>query len=690
MLQRIRHRFPPYCPPELAAALLLLAVGAALRLYNLGGIPPAFFKDEATAAYEAWALLNYGIDRNGFSWPAHFFNWGNGQSVLYSYLAMPFIALGGLSEGVFRLPMALGGALALLLIWKIGERAAGRAFALLALLLLAFNSWHLVATRFGMDANLLPLVLLLSVYFLSRPDRGRFRIQAAAVFFLALSVYAYSLAYFLAPLFLALVLLWLALNRLVDGWRSVALAGIAFLTALPLILLVVINFFDLDSMAIFGVSIPRFSGPARYAEVSFLFRPDGEAFLANLPQLAGLLLGRGDGSKWNAGDGYGALPPLAILLSLLALGVILYRAKVHRDYGLHLLLACWFSAALLTALLVEVNINRANALWLPAVYLMGVGIFFIGRGGRRRPLLYALLAAYTVYSGFFLYQYFGLHTDPVNGRFNTVGRGEALRRAIAAAGEEVIYVSRQPAQPGIDPLFYGRLPPREYLDTRILALPNAAFHFPLAYGQFIFVSPLAAASPDNLDPQLRRHGGVSLERVAREVLAHQRIDLNRVAHYVLHDKEAAQADTRGLVLERYGDYYYAHNPAAAAAGPLRGPLLRIDRPPAAATPPLAQDRFTLYRQGNQLTYYKAGCTADDTREEFFLHIVPAEADDLPPAGRPYGFANRDFAFGGYGALYGNNCWAVVPLPDYPIAHIRTGQYIPGRGEVWRAEFAGER
>ena len=688
MLQRIRQRFPPYCPPELAAVLLLLAVGAALRLYNLGGIPPAFFKDEATAAYDAWALLNFGTDRNGFSWPAHLASWGSGQNALYSYLAIPFIALGGLTEGVARLPMALAGVLSLFLIWKIGIRAENPGFALLLLLLLALSSWHLIATRWALESNLLPAVLLLSVYFLSRPDVGRFRIQAAAVFFLALSVYAYGTAYFLAPLLLGLTLLWLALNRRADWRRLLALSALAFVVALPIILLVVVNFFDLDTIEIFGVTIPRYSGPARYEGVSFLFRQDGGAFLANLPNLAGLLLGRGDGIKWNMVDGYGALPPFALLLSLPALGVILYRAKVRRDYGLHLLMACWFSAALLTALLVAVNINRANALWLPAIYLIGFGIFWIGRGGggRRRLLLYALLAAYIIYSGLFLYQYFGPHSDPVDGRFSTVGRGDALRRAMAAAGSEVIYVSLKPAQPGIDPMFYGQIPPREYLDTRILAFPNAGLHFPLAYGQFIFVSPL--------DPPLppREEGGKEnpWPRVARDALSHQGIALDRVAHYILHRKEVAQADTNRLILERYGDYYYAHNPAAAAAGPLRGPQLRMDRPPAAATPPLAQDRFTLYRQGNRLTYYKEGCTADDTREEFFLHIVPADLADLPPAGQPYGFANRDFAFGGYGALYGGNCWAVVPLPDYPIAHLRTGQYIPGRGEVWRAEFAGER
>ena len=39
-----------------------------------------------------------------------------------------------------------------------------------------------------------------------------------------------------------------------------------------------------------------------------------------------------------------------------------------------------------------------------------------------------------------------------------------------------------------------------------------------------------------------------------------------------------------------------------------------------------------------------------------------------------------------GARLDGNCVAVVPLPDYPIATVRTGQY-DGTGALWTAEFA---
>ena len=682
MLPSLRPYWPARLSPQLAAAILLLAAGAALRLYALGAIPPGLNNDEAAAAYESWSLLHYGIDRNGHSWPLYFLYWGNGQGVLYSYLTMPFIALGGLTEIAYRLPMALIGVLSLFLLWQIGRRAAGPGFALLLLLIAAFSAWHLMATRWALESNLFPFILLLSVYFLSLRDNARLLIQTIAVFVLSLSVYAYATAYVLAPLFLTLIFLWLWLNRLADWRRLLLLSAIAFVVTFPIIVLVFINAFDLETVEVLGFTIPRYTGPSRYTEVSLLFSGQWQPFLANLPQLAALLLGFGYAEKWNAMPGFGALPPFGILLTLLALGVVLYHAKTRRDYGIHLLIAGWFLAALLLALLVEVRIHRLNALWLPSLYLMGLGAWLLYQ--RRRAFLYLLTAAYIAYSALFVYQYFRDYADISAHAFRR-GLGPAIQRAVAAAGADAIYVSNQTFQQSIHPMVYTQIPPRDYLSSRIISRPNDGFYHPLAFGQFIFISPLTSKDLDNLDPYLQQYGGASLEQVARDVLTDQRIDLKRVAHYILHRQELAGIDRSALILEPYGIYYYAYDPALIAAGPAQGPLLQVHRPPV-AEPPIAAGRFRVYLENNDLTYYKTDCTADHTREEFFLHIYPARAADLPAARRPHGFANRDFAFGERGALYGYNCWAKAALPDYPIARIRTGQYIPGKGEVWQVEF----
>ena len=71
---------------------------------------------------------------------------------------------------------------------------------------------------------------------------------------------------------------------------------------------------------------------------------------------------------------------------------------------------------------------------------------------------------------------------------------------------------------------------------------------------------------------------------------------------------------------------------------------------------------------------------------FFLHVVPADLDDLPDARREYGFDNIDFRFDVRGVQFEGKCAASVGLPQYAIARITTGQY-DGAGRTWEVEFA---
>ena len=103
--------------------------------------------------------------------------------------------------------------------------------------------------------------------------------------------------------------------------------------------------------------------------------------------------------------------------------------------------------------------------------------------------------------------------------------------------------------------------------------------------------------------------------------------------------------------------------------------------------PAAQAAFNLYLQDNNLHYVRESCAPPDTAARFFLHIIPVNTDDLPPERQQYGIANRDFAFPLRGAIFDGKCLATVPLPDYPIANLRTGQFIPGQEPAWTAEVS---
>ena len=121
------------------------------------------------------------------------------------------------------------------------------------------------------------------------------------------------------------------------------------------------------------------------------------------------------------------------------------------------------------------------------------------------------------------------------------------------------------------------------------------------------------------------------------------------------------------------------NPARPVSG------LTAGRRPAPGDSPGFQ--VSLSEDRKQLRYVRAGCAPEDIAAEFFLHLIPRELDDLPPRYRERGFDNRGFRFAAVGGRFAPwQCAAQIPLPDYPIAAIRTGQYVPGLGDLWSTEL----
>ena len=60
-------------------------------------------------------------------------------------------------------------------------------------------------------------------------------------------------------------------------------------------------------------------------------------------------------------------------------------------------------------------------------------------------------------------------------------------------------------------------------------------------------------------------------------------------------------------------------------------------------------------------------------------------EDLPSLSGGH-FENRDFNFFERGSYFDGRCLAALPLPDYPVAAIRTGQFIAEKGQLWAAEL----
>ena len=103
---------------------------------------------------------------------------------------------------------------------------------------------------------------------------------------------------------------------------------------------------------------------------------------------------------------------------------------------------------------------------------------------------------------------------------------------------------------------------------------------------------------------------------------------------------------------------------------------------------LAKSVFDIYLDEGHLIYIKTPCGQFNIAHYFFLHVFPKDKADLPAHRKASNFDNLDFRFTDrYGIRFDDKCLARIPLPDYAIDHIRTGQYRWGAASpTWQATF----
>ena len=258
---------------------LLLALGIFVRLYRFGSAPPGLNQDEAFAAYDAWALLHYGADSSLHRFPVYLTAWGSGMNALESYLLIPLFALLGTKTWVIRLPQLLLSLVSLWAAYRLGRRAAGERAGLLFLGALALCPWHIAMSRWALESNLAPGLLLLGLCcFLRGLEQPRFLPLAGLLY--GLSLYAYSAIWPVMPLLMGLLLL---VCRPKADRQLLAAGLILAVLALPLVAFLAVNYGWIGEFSLGPFTVPRLV-EMRREDIS----------LTRIPQNLGNLLRVGD------------------------------------------------------------------------------------------------------------------------------------------------------------------------------------------------------------------------------------------------------------------------------------------------------------------------------------------------------------------------------------------------------------
>ena len=467
---------------ETVLVAVLLILGAAVRLALLGALPVGLNQDEASAGYDAFALLTAGIDRNGDAWPVLFASWGSGQNVLMSYLALPFIRLLGLTELAVRLPNALAGCLTLPVFWLLARRCGGKSFGVTALFFLAVNPWHIMATRWALESNLLPFCLITGIWLTAEAEEHPWALAGAAAAF-ALSLYAYGAAFLFLPPFLIAAAVWLGRRKKLRPLPFSVSALLFLLLGAPVALCQLRNALGLEELRLLWFTLPRLT-EGRQNAVTVL---GGGSVRENLAELGRILLRQNDGLPWNSlplAKG-GLFYFFGLPAAALGFGWSVFRRREHpEEFLMRAALVC----ALLCAGLIRGNINRLNMLWLPMVYFAALGVELIAEALEDFSLL--AFAGMAVCFAVFLFSYIAAFGGEGNVNYFP-GLGDAVRYAAARSAEtgETVYITDYVNAPYIFALFYSEADPARFAETAVYPYPDAAFRPVARFAGWEFARP---------------------------------------------------------------------------------------------------------------------------------------------------------------------------------------------------------
>lgn len=406
--------------------ITVLLVGSLLKLIHFPDIPPGLQPDEAALGHEAFSLLENGTDKWGNKWPVYFPGLGTGQSVLLAYISIPFIKTFGLSTFSIRIvPLIIGIITSIIFYISVKHAFKNKAIALSATSALLFLPWHFMLSRWSLDANLLPFTILIGITTINLAlskkwgKRKKWLLWIlsliSAVSFSA-SFYSYGISILITPMLLILIFLFykkkFTLN--IGTW---VVSGVLFLiTSLPFFLFLIKNYITHHNLPLehyLPFSIPLLLA-SRYDQAS-------GNMLQNLIHNSLFLLGGfNDHLIWNTNEPFLPLGIFPLPFILTGSVILINKLIVTKKTNIYLL---WLLSCSPLLLLVKLNVNRGNAILLPAICIGSYGAYYLYSLCKRKKIkilyLMSIVGVSIISSYMFLLDYFFFYPNKASSAFKT-------------------------------------------------------------------------------------------------------------------------------------------------------------------------------------------------------------------------------------------------------------------------------
>lgn len=384
-----------------------------LRVYKLAQLPDILHIDEAGLGYNAWCLAHYGTDRYLNVHPFYAQNFEGGQSPLYTYmlvLLIKTIGCGNVSLWLTRLPAVI----ASLLLWGVGVKSISlifhdRKFTIAAACFLAFCPYYIMSGRFALDCNLMLCCCAVSLLFLLKyiqTNKLPFLIFCGISF--GFTMYSYALSYFMVPIFLVLITLYLLYTRKITFPRAILFAITVCITAIPVILFACSLLFQWEPIHFLGFVISPIASD-RMKDVA------SSSFWENVTDIIKITLTHSFYPQ-DAVDKFYTLYPVSIPFIVLGMVYSVYRvviSVVKKTFHPASLYLFFYISGLITIGLTGTQyVYRANSFFICYLYfwISGIALVYNFLSVYRKPFAAVLACSYLLWTASFMNYYFRIYT----------------------------------------------------------------------------------------------------------------------------------------------------------------------------------------------------------------------------------------------------------------------------------------
>lgn len=361
--------------------ILIFIFAITIRVINYPNTISDINCDEAMTAINAKSIAETGKDIYGTSYPVYFESWlTGGQSAFATYIMALFIKILGFSTLAIRLPILIMTIVSMFFILLLVEKVFdNKIIALIAIMLVAINPWSIVQSQWILDCNFFPHMLIISICLLiiGIKDKKSSLLYASMVSF-ALTLYTYGIALYIVLLFLFFTCIYLLVKKKVTLFQILICILIFGIIAIPIILMSIINIFNLPTIQIGKLTIQNFEYFTRTSDMLIFSEDKLQTFQENSECLWDLLIKQNDKLIWNSFPNYGTIYLISmpfVTCGIIATLIYYFKSEEQRN-SLSIILIIALLVCLLCGILInEININRLNAIWYILLIFNAIGIY---------------------------------------------------------------------------------------------------------------------------------------------------------------------------------------------------------------------------------------------------------------------------------------------------------------------------